>query len=331
MTTSTDSLLQSALDLPEEEQSAGVVHEDDQYHALLARLSHQSVVKHYEAFRDIPWDDPDYAIDPADPRFELPEQDTLGATDWYRALPQQLRAKLGLHMTATFMKVGNQFENVLTRGLLEFALKRPNGSPEFRYAYHEAIEESQHTLMFQEFVNRSGIEIPGMPAWMHAASRLVVRFGRTFPELFFLFVLGGEDPIDHVQRTALKEDPSMHPLVRRICQIHVTEEARHLTFARAYLRRNVPRLSRLNAHILRLRTPMLLGLMARPMTQPSPEIIREYGVPRAVVLEAYTDNPTYRHEVIDALRKVRELCVELDIARPPYTWLWRRVGIWETA
>src|SRR3989454_8600620 len=34
-------------------------------------------------------------------------------------------------------------------------------SPEFRYVYHEVIEEAQHSLMFQEFVNRSGFDIPG--------------------------------------------------------------------------------------------------------------------------------------------------------------------------
>jgi len=33
--------------------------------------------------------------------------------------------------------------------------------------------------------------------------------------------------------------------------------------------------------------------------------------------------------VVDALRKVRELCVELGIAVPPFDRLWRRMGIWE--
>ncbi len=61
------------------------------------------------------------------------------------------------------MKIGVQFENLLKRGLLAYALPLPNGSSEFRYVYHEVIEEGHHGMMFQEFVNRSGMPIPGLP------------------------------------------------------------------------------------------------------------------------------------------------------------------------
>ena len=82
-----------------------------------------------------------------------------------------MRARIGLHMIATFMKIGLQFESVLKRGLLEFALELPNGSPEFRYAYHEVIEEAQHSLMFQEFVNRTRLRHPGPGAGGSASAR----------------------------------------------------------------------------------------------------------------------------------------------------------------
>src|SRR5213078_2166833 len=93
-----------------------------------------------------------------------------------------------------------------------------------------------HSLMFQEFVNRSGLNPPGMPKLMQFGSRGVVKMGRRFPELFFLFVLGGEDPIDYVQRRELRSGQELHPLLERIMRIHVTEEARHLSFARHYLK-----------------------------------------------------------------------------------------------
>ena len=47
--------------------------------------------------------------------------------------------------------------------------------------------------------------------------------------------------------------------------------------------------------------------------------------------ECYTENPEHRQAMLDGLRKVRELCEEVEIAVPPYTWLWRRVGIWDDA
>src|SRR5207237_1161283 len=96
-----------------------------------------------------------------------------------------------------------------------------------RYAYHAGIEEAQHSLMFQEFVNRSGTGVRGMSAFIRFLSRRVIILARFFPSLFFIFVLGGEDPIDHVQRKALR-DEGMHPLVQRIMRIHVTEEPRRL-------------------------------------------------------------------------------------------------------
>src|SRR6059036_1731052 len=267
--------------LPEEEQIAAT------YQHLLRRLSHQSVVKHFDAYADIDWDAADYRIDPEDPRWELGSDDVLGATAWYRAQPQATRARLGLHLVATKMKVGTQFENVLQRGLLEFAWTLPNGAPEFRYVYHEVIEEGQHSLMFQEFVNRTGFDVPGLGFWDRLGARRVIATARVFPDLFFFFVLGGEDPIDHVQRTALRSGRDIHPLLRRIMQIHVTEEARHLCFARHYLKRNVPRLDPVRRLALSVLTPVILAIMAQRMMQPSGQIIRQYGIPDAVIDEAY--------------------------------------------
>ena len=84
-------------------------------------LSHQSVRKHFDAYADVDWDNSSYRIELDDPRWERSEDDPLGATDWYRSLPQPTRARLGLHLIATQMKLGVHFESVLCRGLLEFA------------------------------------------------------------------------------------------------------------------------------------------------------------------------------------------------------------------
>ena len=58
-----------------------------------------------------------------------------------------------------------------------------------------------------------------------------MKLGSRFPELFFIFVLGGEDPIDHLQRETLRSERDLHPLFEMIMRHHVTEEARHLSFA----------------------------------------------------------------------------------------------------
>jgi hypothetical protein len=300
----------------------------DPYAALLARLSHQSVVKHFDAYADVDWDAPELAIDGGDPRWELSIDDPLGATAWYRALPQPARARLGLDLVASKMKTGLEFESVLKRGLLEYAATLSNGSPEFRYAYHEVIEEAQHSLMFQEFVNRSGFDAKGLDRVEHAASRFIVSLGRRFPPLFFAFVLGGEDPIDYVQRRELRSGRTIHPLLERIMRIHVTEEARHLSFARHYLQRRVPGLGRARRAQLAIGAPLVLAVMAQMMLRPSSQVIRRHHIPKEVVAEAFTRNPVHQAEALASMRKLRRLWVNLGLAGPVYRSLWKVLGLW---
>jgi hypothetical protein len=304
---------------------------DDRFTELLGRLSRQSVVKHFDAYADVDWDHPDNAIDPRDPRWELDSGSGLAGTDWYRALPAETRARIGLHGITSNMKAGLQFENVLKRGLLEYAFRLPDGSPEFRYVYHEVIEEAQHSLMFQEFVNRTGLETPGLPWELRLGSRNVVGLARRFPALFFVFVLGGEDPIDHVQRTVLRSGKDIHPLLERIMRIHVTEEARHLSFARGYLRTNVPKLPPWRRRAMAMQAPLILATEASVMLRPPRHLVRTYGVPDAVLREAYGPGSQNRQDAKDSLRKVRNLLVELGLVPRAAKRLWQRLGIWDDA
>jgi hypothetical protein len=312
-------------ELPQEERQ-DLAHEEA-YQRLVARLSHQSVVKHFDAYADVPWDDPTYAIDPADPRFELPADDPLAQTDWYRRQAPETRARIGLHMIATFARIGIGFESVLKRGILEFAQTLPDGAPEFRYAYHEVIEEAQHSLMFHEFVRRTGLEV--RPPWvLGIAERRVIRFGRTFPELFFMLVLSGEDPIDWVQRQDLQSGRRLHPLIERISRIHITEEARHISFARHYLRRAVPQLPAHKMLLLRVRTPLIFKTAAELMMRPSEHVVRTYGIPRDVMRAAYGRHAPHRRRTVQALRKPRELCWEIGVLNDAWSPYWRALGVW---
>ena len=301
----------------------------DTFTGLLGRLNQQSVRKHFDAYEDVPWDK--YPIDPADPRWELTDIDPLGRTDWYRSLPQPTRAKLGLETVASKMQVGYFFEGVLKRGLLEHATRLPAGSPELRYVYHEVIEEAQHSLMFQEFAGRAGYDtVPSLPRKARVGSRRVVKVARVFPELFFIFVLGGEDPVDHIQREALRnrKDGSMHPLLERIMRIHVTEEARHLSFARHWLKRAVPELGPVRRTILAIGAPLILGEMGGLMMKPSARIQRDFEIPAATLREAYDDNPEWQTSAATAMRKVRVLCRELGLITPLTKPLWKAKKIW---
>ena len=103
------------------------------YEERLQTLSEGSVRVNFNAFRDIPWDDPAYAIIPNDPRWVLPEVDPLGGSDWYQSLPLDRQIEIGLGRMANICKVGWQFENILIKGVLEYLMDVRNGSAEFRY------------------------------------------------------------------------------------------------------------------------------------------------------------------------------------------------------
>jgi hypothetical protein len=302
----------------------------DAYSAIVQRLSRASVTKHFDAYADVAWDAPHFHIDPEDPRWERAESDPLGATGWYQALPQARRARLGLALAAFQMKMGIAFESVLQRGLLELAGTLPTGSPEIRYAYHEVIEEGQHSLMFNEFVSRSGFDAPGMGWFMRWQASMVPALGRTFPELFFLHVLGGEAPIDHVQRSELRRGDAIHPLQRRIMQIHVTEEARHVCFAERYLGEHVPRLGALKMLRLRTMAPFVLAETAKLILRPPARFFQMTGIPAKVVADAYGTSATYRRLVAEGIRPIRDLCVDLRIVTPALVPLWKALGVWAT-
>jgi hypothetical protein len=309
-----------AVDAPSGEESEAFVR-------LVERLSRQSVDKHYDAYADIPWDDPAYAIDPEDPRWELGELDALFNTEWYQSQTPEVRARIGLYRVASAMKIGLQFENVLKRGLLEYAMGLDNRDPTFRYAYHEVIEEAHHGLMFQEFVNRTPFELPGFPWDIRFGSNRVVMLGRHFPPLFFMFVLGGEDPIDYEQRKELRSPRDIHPLLETIIRHHVTEEARHLSFARNYLKREVPKLGWPQRQILAVATPVILGTMVQLMLQAPDDLVKTFAIPDEVVREAYRSSDHAR-SVAASLHKVRRLSREIGIINPVSTFLWKRFGIW---
>jgi hypothetical protein len=315
-------------DLPDHERRTS---RTESWTSLLARLSRQSVVKHFDAYADVDWDRPEHAIDPTDPRWEEHPDEPFGQTAWYRALPQETRARLGLHLIASQVKLGLEFERTLKIGLLNFASTLDHGRPELRYAYHEVIEETQHSLMFRELLLRMGLDVPGLGWLDRLGARRVARLGRTFPELFFLFVLGGEEPIDHAQRRTLRAGRATHPLMARVMRIHVTEEARHICFAREYLRHHVPRLPARRRTALAVQAPLLLGEMTRQMLRPSAHVVRTYGIPAPVVAEAYTKNAAHHAFVAESLADVRALCVELGLVTGFTRPIWRRLGLLDVA
>lgn len=297
------------------------------YEQRLQTLSEASVEQHFDAFVDIDWDNPDYAIDPTDERWILPEVDVLGRHEWYRSLPKDEQIRIGLYRQANITKVGLQFEQILIAGLMNYAYSLPNGSAEFRYATHEATEECHHTQMFQEFVNRSKQDVEGGSALFQRLSPFLPLAAKWVPFAFYYGVLAGEEPIDHVQKSILRAGDDMHPLLQRIMQIHVAEEARHIGFAHQYLEHKAPRLKRSERAVLSVIVPVIMRWLCDEIVVPTKKAQRDMGIPKHVVKELYWDNPESRKFLRDLFGDVRMLAEETGMMNKVSRRVWKLMKI----
>ena len=297
------------------------------FNARLATLSQGSVDMHFDAFKDIAWDDPEYALDTNDTRWILPDIDPLGGSDWYRSLPQDRQIQIGLYRQTNIVKVGLQFEQILISGLMNYAFARPNGSPEARYATHEATEECHHTQMFQEFVNRTGLDVKGGSPWFRAAAPYLGLTSRYIPFGFFFGVLAGEEPIDHMQKQMLRQGRMQHPLLRRIMQIHVAEEARHIGFAHEYLTHRAPLLNRPQRAFLSVFIPVIMRTLCDEILVPNKQMRRDLGIPKKVVKELYWNTPEGQKFLRDLFGDVRMLVEECGLMNPAAERVWNMLGI----
>ncbi|MGL4306171.1 MAG: AurF N-oxygenase family protein [Mycobacteriaceae bacterium] len=298
------------------------------YAQTLKTLSEGSVERHFDPFVDIDWDAPEMAVSKSDSRWVLPPvADPLGGHPWYQSQSLERRIAMGQWRQANIAKVGLQFENILIRGLMQYVVRLPNGSPEYRYLSHEATEECHHTQMFQELVNRIGMDVPGGPRYFRMLSPIIPLFSTIVPYVFFVGVLAGEEPIDHTQKAVLRAGTDYHPLAQRVMQIHVAEEARHISFAHHYLRRKIPMMKARRRFILSLLVPIIMRWLGDVILKPDRKFRKEFNVPKSVIKDMYWRTPESRHRLQELFGDVRLLAHQTNMMNPVARGVWKILKI----
>ncbi|MBS9532345.1 diiron oxygenase [Mycobacterium sp. M1] len=308
-------------------KQAREIGDDPGYVASLTTLSEASVRRHFDPYADIDWNAPELAVTADDPRWVLSDSDPLGRHPWYRAQPLDKQIEIGLWRQANIAKVTLQFESMLIRGLIHYASWVPNGSPEHRYCLHESVEECNHVLMFQELVNRIGVDVPGMRRWMRWVSPLLALYAGPFPNVFFFGVLAGEVPVDVIQTNALREPGRVHPLVEKVMAIHVAEESRHISFADSYLRKRVPGTWRINRFWMSLYVPVVFRMLAGQVLVPPRGVQGRFSVPRSVRKTMFGGADASARTTQAMFADVRMLCHEVGLMNPAARLVWRMCRI----
>ena len=296
------------------------------YEDTLRTLSEASVDQHFDAFKDVPWNDPDLAVLEDDERWVLPSVDPLGQHPWYQSLPKERQIEVGRHRLVAMTKTGSQFEQLLLLGGTQFLMGLENGNPEFRYFMHELTEECHHIQMFQELTNRACPEVSGAPQWLVKGIPLVAMLGTWWPTLFFNIILAGEEPIDHVQKDVLRRGGT-HPLMNRVMAIHAAEEARHIGFAHAWLEHHAPTMSVVNKAALGFMVPLALRLGFSAIMMPSRADQLAMGIPDHVMREVFVDGEEIQKLRRDVCGDIRMLCEQTGVLTPATRWAWKLWGV----
>jgi P-aminobenzoate N-oxygenase AurF len=303
------------------------VRDDAEYVDALAILSEGSVRRNFNPYSDIDWESTAFAVTDNDPRWILPTSDPLGRHPWYLEQPERRKIEIGMWRQANVAKVGTHFESVLVRGLMNYTFWVPNGSPEYRYCLHESVEECNHTLMFQEMVNRVGADVPGLPRYLQWLSPFLPLAAGPLPVFFFIGVLAGEEPLDHTQKNVLREGKSLHPIMERVMAIHVAEEARHISFAHEFLRKRLPQLSRFQRFVISLYTPLIMRVLCEAITVPPKQFWDEFDIPAQVKKDLFFSSPESQKLLRDMFADMRGLAYDTGLMNPVSRLLWRVFGI----
>ncbi len=197
------------------------------------RLLKGSVKKSYAPIVDIDWDAP---LHP-DKFYLPPGMCTLYGTPLWESMTRQQQIEMSRQELVNVLSAGIWFENILNQALLREMMHKNLTAKATQYSLTELGDETRHMLMFAKAIDRIG----GVPIRPKLHQRIVIN---TLPKLFrgsvlWAAALVGEEIFDALQRQIL-DDPDLQPIVKRLMRIHVTEEARHIQFARDGLRRTVP-------------------------------------------------------------------------------------------
>ncbi|GAA3957415.1 diiron oxygenase [Gordonia caeni] len=254
--------------------------------------------------------------------FLPPKVVTLYGTDLWESMTTEQQIELSRQELANILSVGIWFENLLNRALLIRLMREDPAAATSHYELTEMGDECRHMTMFGKVIERVGARAFAMRRWERAVMHVLPLTMRG--TMLWVVTLVGEELFDALQRV-IKDDPELQPIVARLMQIHVTEEARHIGFARDGVLRRMPIRSRtetlLSANLHGLGGPVFRRLFTNP------EMYRRAGLPNPrEVTRIARANPYFRESQLLSFAPLAAFLRQADLMGPIGERLWRRTG-----
>ncbi|MCP9618600.1 diiron oxygenase [Nocardia otitidiscaviarum] len=282
------------------------------------RLLSGSAKKSYDPVVDLDWDAP---LDP-EKFFLPPEVVSLYGTELWEALSPAQRRELSRQELANVLSVGIWFENLLNRLLLRELMNGDPTSRQSHYTLTEMGDECRHMMMFGKLVDR----IEARPYWPNAGGRVVISGLQLFlrGSMVWVGALVGEEIFDAVQRRTL-DDPELQPLVARAMRVHVTEEARHIGFARDALARRVGSMSKAELAYTRLCVAVAAPLFVHLLT--NRHMYERAGLDGRAARRIARENPYAKRTLGAGAANLAGFLDKHGLIGPIGKAIWRRRGL----
>lgn len=259
-----------------------------------------------------------------------PDHDLPGSLGPGRVLPDELlsihgldldltedqRIRLGREELAASLRSGILFEAILEAGFaMQIAKSDDVTDPRITFLLHEIGEETRHQRMFQRLVQQ--LQPTAVRRELGRVDRVLEAVGPhliiALPALFHTLVLAGEEIPDLLQKRSV-EHPGTDPFLAEVNRYHRSEEARHLSYAKAVLPEVWERANAIDRVAVRRVAPWVVHDMFRFLIGPG--VYETVGLPGRETWEAVQQLPGRRALLHEAMRNVLATLVDAGALRP---------------
>ncbi|MFM9034537.1 MAG: AurF N-oxygenase family protein, partial [Mycobacterium sp.] len=246
---------------------------------------------------------------------------TLYGTPEWDAMTRDQQRELSRQQLVNMLSAGIWFENILNQALLREMMHTNPTARSTQYMLTELGDETRHMVMFGKTIDRVG----GIPVRPRLYQRVIIN---CLPFIFrgpvlWEAALIGEELFDALQRQIL-DDPELQPIVRRLMRIHVTEEARHIQFARDGLRKAAPTmpwyLKILAANLHGAGGPFYRLLFTHPV------YFHRAGLDGARMSRSARANPHFQRKCRESFAPLAAFLEEVGLMGRLGRRMWRRAG-----